>query len=354
TTSYEQGTIKVDTTRNVVNFSPTFDYRYRFNKQSMLRINYRGRTSQPSMTDLLPITDTSDPLNISKGNPSLKPSYTNSFMLFYNTFLPEKQQSMMARLTFSNTINSVSNTVTYDEETGARITQPKNINGNWSASGGFVFNTPLKNKKFTVSTFSDGSYNNMVGFTSLSGQTDSQKNTTRSLNLSERLNGTFRNDWFEFGLNGGIRYNVSKSTLQPQSDKETFDYSFGASSNVTLPWDVTVSTDASYSMKRGYSEGLDRNELIWNAQIAKNFLKKKQATISLQIYDILKEQSNLSRSISASMRQDTEYNAINSYFMVHFVYRLNAFGKGNSRGGFDGPRPGGRGGRGGFGGGRPF
>ena len=60
------------------------------------------------------------------------------------------------------------------------------------------------------------------------------------------------------------------------------------------------------------------------------------------------------RSISASMRQDTEYNAINSYFMVHFVYRLNAFGKGNSRGGFDGPRPGGRGGRGGFGGGRPF
>lgn len=194
----------------------------------------------------------------------------------------------------------------------------------------------------------------MVGFTSLSGQTDSQKNTTRSLNLSERLNGTFRNDWFEFGLNGGIRYNVSKSTLQPQSDKETFDYSFGASSNVTLPWDVTVSTDASYSMKRGYSEGLDRNELIWNAQIAKNFLKKKQATISLQIYDILKEQSNLSRSISASMRQDTEYNAINSYFMVHFVYRLNAFGKGNSRGGFDGPRPGGRGGRGGFGGGRPF
>jgi hypothetical protein len=240
TTSYEQGTIKVDTTRNVVNFSPTFDYRYRFNKQSMLRINYRGRTSQPSMTDLLPITDTSDPLNISKGNPSLKPSYTNSFMLFYNTFLPEKQQSMMARPTISNTINCVSNTVTYDEQTGARITQPKNINGNWSASGGFVFNTPLKNKKFTVSTFSDGSYNNMVGFTSLSGQTDSQKNTTRSLNLSERLNGTFRNDWFEFGLNGGIRYNVSKSTLQPQSDKETFDYSFGASSNVTLPWDVTV------------------------------------------------------------------------------------------------------------------
>ncbi|MEZ5004800.1 MAG: outer membrane beta-barrel protein [Bacteroides graminisolvens] len=112
-------------------------------------------------------------MNISKGNPSLKPSYTNSFMLFYNTFLPEKQQSMMARLTFSNTINSVSNTVTYDEETGARITQPKNINGNWSASGGFVFNTPLKNKKFTVSTFSDGSYNNWLDLQVCRDKTDS-------------------------------------------------------------------------------------------------------------------------------------------------------------------------------------
>ena len=96
-------------------------------------------------------------------------------------------------------------------------------------------------------------------------------------------------------------------------------------------------------------------DLIW--EVHKEFSAGDELGIDFQekaFYDILKEQSNLSRSISASMRQDTEYNAINSYFMVHFVYRLNAFGKGNSRGGFDGPRPGGRGGRGGFGGGRPF
>ncbi len=360
TTSYEQGKIKVDTTRNVVNLSPTFDYRYRFNKQTQLRINYRGRTSQPSMTDLLPITDNSDPLNVKEGNPSLKPSYSNNFMLFYNTFLPETQRSMMLRLSFTNTINSVNNMVTYNEQTGGKTTKPENISGNWSTNGGFVFNTPLKNKKFTLSTFSDGSYNNMVSYTSLTNA-DAVKNTTRSLNLSERLNGTFRNDWFEFGLNAGIQYNVSKNSLQSQANKETFDYSFGASTNITLPWSVTLATDGSYSMRNGYSSGLDRNELIWNAQVAKNFLKKKQATISFQIYDILKEQSNLSRSISASMRQDTEYNAINSYFMVHFIYRLNVFGGNKGRGNMDrhggpggpGGPPRGMGGRGGFGG-RPF
>lgn len=355
TTSY-LASIDTTITRNVVNLSPTFDYRYRFNKQSQLRINYRGKTSQPSMTDLLPITDESDPLNITEGNPSLKPSYSNNFMLFYNTFLPETQQSMMLRLSFTNTSNSVSNMVTYNEQTGGKTTRPENINGNWSTNGGFVFTTPLKNKKFTLSTFSDGSYNNMVSYTSLTNA-DAVKNTTRSLSLSERLNGTFRNDWFDFGLNSGIQYNVSRSSLQSQANKETFDYSFGASTNITLPWSMSLATDVSYSMRNGYSSGLDRNELIWNAQVAKSFLNKKQATISFQIYDILKEQSNLSRSISASMRQDTEYNAINSYFMFHFIYRLNAFGgnkgKGDMdrRGGPDGP-PRNRGDRGG--GGRPF
>lgn len=341
TTSYEQGSIQVDTTRDVVNFSPTFDFRYRFNKQSQLRINYRGRTSQPSMTQLLPITDVSDPLNISKGNPSLKPSYSNNFMMFYNAFLPEKQQGIMLHLGFTNTINSVSSKVTYNKETGGKITQPENINGNWSARGGFVFNTPLKNKKFSLATFSDASYNNMVSFTSLFKE-DAVKNTTKTLNLSERLNGSYRNDWFEFGLNSGIQYNVSKNSMQAQANRETFDYSFGANTNVTLPWSITFSTDASYSMREGYGSGLNRNELIWNAQLAKNFLKKKQATISVQIFDILKEQSNLSRNITASMRSDTEYNAINSYFMVHFVYRLSAFGgKGRRMGPFGGP--GGRG-----------
>jgi hypothetical protein len=358
TTSYLASAVDTTITRNVVNLSPTFDYRYRFNKQSQLRINYRGKTSQPSMTDLSPITDESDPLNITEGNPSLKPSYSNNFMLFYNAFLPETQQSMMLRLSFTNTSNSVSNMVTYNEQTGGKTTRPENINGNWSTNGGFVFNTPLNNKKFAISTFSDGSYNNMVSYTSLTNA-DAVKNTTRSLSLSERLNGTFRNDWFDFGLNSGIQYNVSRNSLQAQANKETFDYSFGASTNITLPWSMSLATDVSYSMRNGYSSGLDRNELIWNAQVAKNFLKQKQATISFQIYDILKEQSNLSRSISASMRQDTEYNAINSYFMVHFIYRLNAFGgnkgKGDMdrRGGPDGP-PRGMGGRGGFGGDRPF
>ena len=106
---------------------------------------------------------------------------------------------------------------------------------------------------------------------------------------------------------------------------------------------------------------MNTDEFVWNAQLSQGFLKGKPLTIMLQFYDILRQQSTFSRAISATSRTDTEYNAINSYAMLHVVYRLNLFGgKDARRGGPEGPEgPGGRPnfhGRpfnGGFGGGRP-
>ena len=107
----------------------------------------------------------------------------------------------------------------------------------------------------------------------------------------------------------------------------------------------TASMDASYEMKKGIV-GMNENELIWNARVSKKIFKNKQGLLTFEIFDILKQQSNIRRSLSASMRQDRETNAINSYFMFHFTYRLNAFG-GSGRGsgtGAGGPHGGRRGG----------
>jgi hypothetical protein len=85
--------------RTVYNFTPTLDFRYNFDKQTQLRANYRGRTSQPSMTNLLDIEDDSNPMNISKGNPGLKPSLEHSLRLDYNTYNADLQQGIFV---FSN------------------------------------------------------------------------------------------------------------------------------------------------------------------------------------------------------------------------------------------------------------
>ena len=337
TLSYTQGEYQIDTVRNVFNFTPTLDFRYRFSKTSQLRIRYRGRTSQPNMIDLLPITDDTDPLNVTKGNPGLKPTFTNNLRMEYNTFNTETQRGMFSFFNFQNTMNSISNRRTYNEETGGYTTMPENINGNWNIFGIVGGNIALKNKKYTINTFTRANYQNMVSY--ISNNADlyaADKNTTKRLSLGERLRGTYRNDWWEVSLNGSLDYTHSRNSYQEQNNMDTYQFSYGASTNVRLPWNMTISTDISQNSRRGYTDAsMNRDELIWNAQIAQDFLKGNAATVSVQFYDILKNQSNISRTISAAMRQDTEYNAIYSYCMVHFIYRLNLFG--GKQGGQGGP-----------------
>ena len=366
--------IHADTMRNVVNWSPTLDFRYRFNKQSNLRVNYRGTTTQPSMSDLLSIVDDSDPLNIKVGNPGLKPAFTNRFRLFYNTYMQSHQRSMMTFVNYSNTRNSISNKVIYDEITGGRTTQPENINGNWDINGAVMFNTSVDSAGvWNINTFTTAGYNHYVGYLSLQRNANSQKNVTNSTNIGERLSASYRNSWLEVELDGSLNYTHTKNELQASNNLSTWQFSYGTNINFTLPWGTSISTDIHEQSRRGYSDAsLNTNELIWNAQISHSFLKGNALTLSLQCYDILKEQNNFSRVINAMQRTDTEYNSISSYFMLRASYRLNLFGSRESmqrpqgdRPGFDdgqrmGPPPGEggrgerrRGGGGGFGGGRP-
>lgn len=362
--------VYVDTVRNVFNWSPQLNFRYRFSKVSQLRVQYHGSTSQPSMSQLLDITDDSNPLNITKGNPGLKPSYSQDFRLFYNNYITEYARAIMANVNFTTTSNSISNMVTYDPETGGRTTRPENINGDWNANGGFMFNTSLDTLNiWNVNTFTNIGYSNYVGYVQLDKQSNSEKNTTRSANISERLAGSFRNDWLEVELNGTVNYTHTRNMLQEQNNLDTWQFSYGGSVDVELPWGTRINTSLNMNSRRGYNDdAMNTNELIWNAQISQGFLHGKPLTLSLQFYDLLQQQSSISRSISATQRRDTKYNSVTSYAMLHVIYRFNLFGDKNARkemrerrremggdrpGGFDGPPPGG-GPSGSFGGGGGF
>ena len=360
--------------RTVVNFTPNVRLRYNWDRQTQLDVTYRGRSSQPSMTDMLDIYDDTNPLNITQGNPGLKPSFNHNVNANFRTFNMDHQRSIFATVGGQLTRNNVSSKVTYDPTTGGRITRPENINGNWSANATLGFNTALPNQSFTISTNTNARYNNSVQYFSQIGVNDgsSVKNATRTINLGENLRGTYRNDWesgwgLEVSLTGNLNYQHAENEMQPDRNMETFMYTYGGSTNINFPWNMTISTDMSMNSRRGYSDpNMNTDELIWNAQIAQG-LFNGAATLSLQFYDILQEQSNISRTINASMRRDSESNAINSYCMVHFIYRLNIFGDGQNAfrrnrgmgggmmpGGMGGGMPGGMGGGfgGGFGGGR--
>lgn len=356
--SYEKGTVKIDTARRVFNFAPNVDLRIRFSKESQMRLSYRGRSSQPSMENLLDVTDDSNPLNIYKGNPGLKPSFAHEMRLFYHTYDVERQRNIRTHASFTATRNSISNSRTYHTETGGWTTMPKNINGNWNVFGLMDFNTALPNRKYTVNSFTHIGYVHNVGYLTDVRSKAEQKNTTTNLNIGERLNGSYRNDWLELGLNGSFSYSAERDRLTPANNQHPYTFSYGANTLFNLPWSMSLSTNLSNQSRRGYTDAsMNRNELIWNVQLAQTFMKGA-ATVSFEMYDILKQQSNISRSLTAGGRSVYSYNGVNSYCMLHFLYRLNIFGgksarkEAEDRPSFGGPgAPGspGAAGRGGFG-----
>ncbi len=350
------------TSRTVTNFTPTLNFRYRWTHQKNIRLTYRGNTSQPSMTDLMPITDNTDPLNISKGNPDLKPSFTNNFSLQYNNYIQKRQNAIMAFINYGMTRNSVSTMVRYNESTGGRVTQPMNINGNWNVNGAFMYNTSLDTVGvWSANSYSNISYNNRTSYVNLRRTAEPEQNYTRTTSLTERLGFSYRNEWLEVELSGNVNYNITRNKLQPNANLDTWHFGYGTDITINTPWNMSLSTSAHMSSRRGYTdESANTDEFIWNAQLSQGFFKGKPLTISLQLYDILHQRSSFSRNISANSRSDVYYNSINNYAMLHVIYTFRAFGgkaaRGEGeigprgdRGGDRGPRGGGP--RGGFGGG---
>ena len=377
---------QIDTvvTREVFNWAPNVRLRYHFNQTTNLDINYRSSSSQPSMTNLLEVIDDSNPLYISMGNAGLKPSWNHNMNIDFRTYDTEAQRGIFAGVRGSMTQNSVTNKSIYDVETGRNFSRPENINGNWSTSGYFGFNTALgADKLWNISTNSNVRHNTSVGYIgnrttgigeppasgpealnfyhNVFNNIESVKATTNTLNLGERLSFGYRATYWDFNIFGNVNYQKSKSDVQERANLETWNFDYGAHLNINTDFGLRFSTDLRINSRRGYSSAeMNTNEMLWNAQISHSFLKGKAATLSIQFYDILREQSSISRSISAYQRTDSWTYGIHSYCMVHFIYKLNIFGgkkteasegKGDNKG-MPGMRmigtPGGFGGRGRF------
>ena len=319
--------IYVDTVRVVTNLTPTLNFHYKFSDQSNLWVRYRGDTRQPEMTQLLNIVDDSNPLYITKGNPGLKPQFTNSLNVYYNNYIVRYKRSIVLYANYRHIRNAISNLVRYDPVTGGSISQPENINGNWNLNAGLTFNTALDSTAhWNIGTDTRLRYNHYVNYVAQE-KADAAKNTTRTTNLNERLTFGYRNDWLEITIDGTVNYQHSRNELQPTADLDTWQLNYGGQFLVRLPLDIELSMNLHERSRRGYNDSsMNTNEFIWNGQVSKPFLRNKSLIVALNFYDLLGQQSNYERWVNATGRSDTQYNSVNSYAMLHVRYRLNIFG----------------------------
>jgi hypothetical protein len=347
----------------VVNYAPTASFRYNFGRKKFARLEYRGRTNQPSIEQMQPVKS-NNLTNETIGNASLNPSFEHSLRLMYSSFNQERYSSFSAGLNGTYTRDALVTNSIYDA-TGKQYSQTVNSeSAPFSGSANIMFNTPIIKNRLQFNTRTELSYQQRFGYSDrdtldpydADGDLRLGKlSKTASGGASENLSLTFTTDAVEIGLRGTARYNNTQNNLNANKNQETMDYTCSTNLNLHLPYNLTVSNDLSYTTREGYSS-FTQDEWVWNASIDKSVFNKK-GTLSLKLYDILQQKLNIRESIGDNYRTLSRSNMLTSYFILSFTYKIAKFGGGasesdmfqNRRGGFGGGP--GRMGGGGFGGG---
>lgn len=342
-------------TRWVWNVGPFARFRYRFSKTKSIRADYRARTSSPTLTQLQPVADVSDPLHVTVGNPDLKPTFTQTANVHFNNYNQDTQQAMMAMLRLQYSTNVIVNKTTSDLETGARTTTYANANGNFSGSGMFMINQPFRNRKWRFSARAFVSYSSMAGYI------NGDFNRSGNFRISPNAGMTFTCDVFQMSVNPTYSFNMATNSLPDQQNMFTHAYGFRADASLYLPFGLEVNTDVDFDKTSGYSNGFNSTSWLWNAQVSYSLLRDKSLTLSVRAYDLLGQKKNISRSVGANGTiTDSRYNDLTRYVMFGISYTFNTMkNKARQRpdefGDRPGPPPGERGRRFGNGGsmGRP-
>ena len=352
----------------VVNWSPQAMLNYEFNDNSHMRFFYFGRSAQPSTSQLLPVPDNSNPLNISLGNPNLDPYFSHSIRGVFGYTNKETFTSINTRFGASLVENAITNAQWYDPA-GVQYSIPVNGPGTGSADMRVMVNSPIGSSDFSIFSMTNGRYNQSTSFIG-KGSLESDKyydaanasfdyakfnedfsdladsphfvnNKIQTLSFTQRLRLTYRNDFVELTLGGRTRMSKSWYTMENSNLSATWNNQVDGSMNWTIPGGINLIADLDYNWYEGYTTE-QPDEIILNAEITKLLFKDK-FTLALKAYDILGQSKNLSVTDASNYHQETRNNTLGRYIILSLTYRFGNFG------GMSGGRgPGGPGGPMGF------
>ncbi|MGY3054915.1 hypothetical protein ACVWYG_003124 [Pedobacter sp. UYEF25] len=326
--NFKQKDVYTDKTygRNFINYMPQASYQYRFSQQKSLRINYNGNSNQPSLDQLQPVKVNTDPLNISEGNPDLKPSFRSGVGLNYNSYKVLTNQSIYVGVYGSLTANPIVSNVKTDPTTGKSTFKSVNIQdktpSSFSAYSGFGRKIQAidLNVYFNLNASTNSSYNfindvlNNTQNNSISG----------SLSLSQ-----YKNKKYSFNVSFGPSYNVSKTSVGTFGNSEGWGTNGDANGSVQLPGKFEVSTDASYlytGKTQTFAKSFER--FLWNAALTKKFFKSENLKLEMRVNDLLNQNVGFDRSAYNGNITQSSYTTIKRYFLFSIMWDFSKMGGG--------------------------
>ena len=306
---------ETDTTLSRVNYNARLMLFYFKNKTS-LNVSYMGSSNSPSISQLLPMTNNDNPLYITLGNPNLKPSFMQNVNVNF------RHDRLWSNVSYSHTFNNITYRTDYDPVSGVSTNRPENINGNWSTHFDVGYSKDWET--FSLESETNYGYSNQANYINVDSRTN--KDAIRNHDFSQLVKGVYTPSWAEFILSAQVQLNKTKSKLQKASDSFNQTYTFLGETHFYLPWNIRLSSTFSCITRRGFlSDEMNRSELLWNASASYSFLKKKQASVKLEVYDILQRSTNFSAYTSSTASVQSRSEGVNSYFLLSFNYRFNLF-----------------------------
>jgi hypothetical protein len=301
--------------QNVSNFLPRVVYRYKPKQSAQLSVNYSTEANLPSISQLQPLLDNTNPNQIYIGNANLVPSYSHDLTIRYNSWNGLKSQWIWGGLYGNQTNNAFSNSINFNAN-GQTVSETINVDGNYNigayGGGGKRFFKDV----FTLNTNLNTSYrnnNNMI---------NGAMNNTKNFNAGGGLDLMFDNDtvYVSFGIS--TNYNRPRSTLSMGSNQPFWQHTFEADFGWEIMKRLRFETDATYNILTQRADGYNLNYLIINASLNYRFLKYENLVLSLQANDILNQNTTISRNITTNMIIDSRTQIINRYYMVKLTYNF--------------------------------
>jgi hypothetical protein len=302
--------------QNVNNVLPFVEYTYKWSNSQRLRFNYRTNSSQPSLTQLQPVRDNTNPNNLIVGNPDLIPNYTHNLNAFYNKWNALKQSYMWANVYMNYTDDAFSNSITYLPD-GRTISQAINVDGNINAGAFAGGGIPLLDKKLRLDPRVNANYSRF------NSKINGLDNTTENLGVGGEVKLGLRSDTMEVSIKANYQYNSPSSSLSIGANQPYMQQSYKAEVFFELPWRFFIESDATYTINSQRATGFNINPFIWNAKLNKRFLKTGNLVIHASINDIFNQNVGINRNIGNNVITDTRNVIIARYFMAGLTLRFN-------------------------------
>ncbi|MBC3788913.1 outer membrane beta-barrel protein [Spirosoma utsteinense] len=319
--AYQTGTSPLN--RQYVNLLPNLVFRPQLAQNQYLQVQYQTRTTAPSVTQLQPVADVTNPLFIQAGNPALRPEFTHSLSLSYNGFQTKTYRTVFALLTVGLTNHRIVPATTLDVS-GIQVTRPVNASGYTTANGTVSIGRPL-----AVGSLK-GTLNLTTNVILIRGVSFINTQTNRSLALmagqSVSVNTTVAST-IEVGLSGTVNHQRALYSLQRQADNQSWTTLISSQLYCPLPLGFRLATDLTYVATTGRSAGYNQPYARWNGYVSRAFLTGQQGELRLQVFDLLNQNRSLARTVTDTYVEDRQTQVLKRYFLLSFIYNLWQFGK---------------------------